>query len=170
MNENLVDIIKAIVWGAVFVIWFLITLWKKLRQNKSAPPLPEVSARGDSQDTKKDKKRKIPVRQIFGSLKGDLEDFFEDIVKVQKGEQQRPLPGKSEPTREDIASVTHRPDICADISKDIESFQTHVSESQKRASCSPFCLKLSKRDLRQAVVYSEILGPPIALRENNKTF
>ncbi|QTA85431.1 hypothetical protein [Desulfonema magnum] len=175
MNENLTDIIEAIVWLMVFIIWFMVTLWRKLRQEKkkeksASASVPEVLERGDTQKIPKDKTRATSVRQIFGSLKGDLENFFEDIARMQNAEKQTSLPDKSEKTGKDIAGAAHGPDMPDDISEHIESVQTDVFESPKRTSRSPFRLKLSKKNLQQAVVYSEVLGPPVALRENDKTF
>ncbi|MDM8525240.1 hypothetical protein QUF80_17860 [Desulfococcaceae bacterium HSG8] len=171
MNAD-TDTIKTIFWVIVIIFWVLSSLVKFLRKkDKSKPGPPPLPRTTEHSDARKEEEKKSPVR----SLKEGLANFFEEIVMAQNEGFQKILP-VGEAVQKSSPSVAPDHDAPA---KPAESDAT-PAEVRKPASedyyetekvSVPAGLDLSGEGLRRAVVFSEILGPPVALRgDDNRLF
>ncbi len=162
MNSNLIDTLVSLVWVAFALIWILARFWKGLRGEKkkqdAPPPLPRKKSVQKSGEPEA-KQPKI--------LRSDLEDFFEEVAKLRGGKRQ-----ETEATQQEKASETSRQASPADAPS--EAFAIAEAEPDdirsvpipfEKTSRFPNNFRLSGEEWQQAVVLSEILGQPIALRD-----
>jgi hypothetical protein len=141
MNSNLIDSLVSLVWVAFALIWILARFWKGSRGEKkhqvAPPPLPKKQPvqRSDASEPKQ-------PETTLGSDLGDDSFAPPDDMPLQ-----RPHP---------VETVT--------ISEaEAEAIRPEAMPSEK-ASRFPKDFRLSGEEWQQAVVLSEILGPPIALK------
>jgi len=145
MSDSTTDIIKGIFWIIVFFIWVFSRILKKIPQKK-----------GDSGQNK------------VQLIKENVGDFFKELSEKMKEAGQK--------TEKPITTISGPkdklpPPIPQGKINDLQNrftvvpVKATVSETQ-RVSESRF--RLSPKDLRQAVIFSEILAPPIALRNEEE--
>ncbi|OQY59491.1 MAG: hypothetical protein B6245_06360 [Desulfobacteraceae bacterium 4572_88] len=168
MNSNLIDTLVSLVWVAFALIWILARFWKGLRGEKkkqdAPPPLPRKKSVQKSGEPEA-KQPKI--------LRSDLEDFFEEVAKLRGGKRQ-----ETEATQQKKASETSRQASPADAPSpaEVPAEVFAIAEAEPddiRSVPMPFektyrfpnNFRLSGEEWQQAVVLSEILGAPIALRD-----
>jgi len=142
--------IKIIFWIVIFFIWIFSRILKKIPQKK-----------GDSL------KNKVQL------IKENVGDIFKELSEKMKEAEQK--------TEKPITTIAEPkdglpPPIPQGKINDLRLFKpgrftvvpvkATVTVSETRVSESRF--RLSPKDLRQAVILSEILAPPIALRNEEK--
>ncbi len=92
-------------------------------------------------------------------IKENVGDFFKELSEKMKEAQQK--------TEKPVTTVAEPKDkLPAPILRDKTGHAAGMSLPEKRVSESRF--HLSPKDLRQAVIFSEILAPPIALRNEEE--
>lgn len=154
MSDSTTDIIKGIFWIIIFFIWIFSRILKKIPQKKGDPGQKNV-------------------RQI----KENVGDFFKELSeKMKEGES------KAEAVSKPLITVTASentlpPPIPQDKTKPVKAYPTEKmtpdSSSRQVRECSPPCnlsqINLAfRKNLRQAIIFSEILAPPLALRNDEE--
>lgn len=151
MIADFADVLKTLFWFVAIIIWIVSQFRKQPgKKGKSLKP-------GDNQRNLKDKKH-VSIR-----------DFFKDIANMQSG-QERILSQHEEPT--EAIEIIH-PESLVKESRRATSEKNRPAQKlsdgeEIRIPRSPVPLSLSRRNLQQAVVFSEILAPPIALRDEGR--
>lgn len=150
------DILESLVWIAVILFWLFTQVLKG--RSKKGKPAPVADQRSDE--------RKTPAKQTMGALKSGLREFFNEIAKMQEDKResssrrretvQKPLPPPLPP----------RPD--RDASKQKPPVEPYGEK--KRVPELSIRQALSGQSLRQAVLLREILGPPVALKDDDRRF
>jgi hypothetical protein len=155
MYADTENIIKVIFWMVVFFIWILSRIVKFFRK-KPEPVSPQKSKSG---------KKEAPRAKGLGeAFKESLRTFFEDIAESEKEEKSA---SKKEPVQREIPpplKPPSEPEPERVIHEPVPSAQVISEEG------IPLQAFLSGRGLQQAVVMSEILAPPVALRRDEKRF
>jgi len=93
-----------------------------------------------------------------------LRDFFEEISRMKDGGQERFFSQQEEPEEE--LEIIHPESVVKESGH--ARTPKHSSEEEIRMPRAPVPLSLSRKSLRQAVIFSEILAPPIALRDDGR--
>jgi hypothetical protein len=138
--------IKIIFWIVIFFIWIFSRILKKIPQKK-----------GDSL------KNKVQL------IKENVGDIFKELSEKMKEAEQKtekpittiaePKDGLPPPIPQGKINDLQNRFTVVPVKATVTVSETRVSESRFR---------LSPKDLRQAVILSEILAPPIALRNEEK--
>ena len=151
MDNDTADIIKTIIWAVIFIFWAGWQFFKKLTGaiKKDAPA-----------QSRKNKKQAAP-RKKTKAIGDSLRDFFEEITKVRKAEKPVSPPPPEKPKaatakRKKQQTPAETPSaVSAPAMPPADLFSEETG------------LHLSAQDMRQAVIFSEILGPPLALRDTD---
>jgi hypothetical protein len=165
MDNDTADLIKTIIWLLIFIFWIGFQFFKKLAGaikaiKKDTAPQPQenglknglsVFSRGSSTDKK------------AGSVRDSLRGFFEEVMKMQKAEKPEPPPLK----KPDSKSVPRKKQRATTAASKPEEKTVHVLTQQTALSSEEIRPSLSAEDMRQAVIFSEILGQPLALRDRD---
>ncbi|OQX23357.1 MAG: hypothetical protein BWK80_26475 [Desulfobacteraceae bacterium IS3] len=147
MDNDTADFIKTIIWVLIFFLWAGWQFFKKLTGiiKKDAPP-----------QSRKNKKQAVP-RKKTKAIGESLRDFFEEITKAQKaGKPESPPPPKKPKA---VSAPRKKQQTPAAVSAPAQQPAALFSEE--------ILPHLSAEDMRQAVIFSEILGAPLALRDTD---
>lgn len=162
MNANSVDTIISIMWLILAVVGILVSALKRREKKKKRadipPPVPGKQP-AQARDASETNQPKI--------LRADLENFFREVAGLKAAAQQKKADEQKEEAHEPPvqASPPPLPKDIADAEPDAEHEMPAPSEKAHRARF-PEGFRLSAREWQRAVVMSEILGPPIALRDH----
>ncbi len=140
MSNKTTEMIKTILWIAVFFIWVFSRILKKFLQKK-----------GDSGQNR------------YEMLKGNFSGFFKEVSEKMELAGQ-----KTESVRKPLTSIVQPKYELPPPIPGNKTGTVTASVTETRVSESPFGLNLSPKGLRHAVILSEILGPPIALRNEDE--
>ncbi|RLC13531.1 MAG: hypothetical protein DRI57_16040 [Deltaproteobacteria bacterium] len=169
MKANLSDILEGLFWFVIFAVWLISRFRqqpkKKAKEAPVPPPLSESSSGADNQRTQKEEKQ-TPAHETFKLLKGGLRGFLEEMAKMQQGGQM--TPPQNEQADWEQAHVAPKP-VKTDVPRPKPEEPSPEPESRPRR-LPTMRLNLSRKGLRQGVLFREILGPPVALREEEKQF
>lgn len=100
-------------------------------------------------------KRKLP--ETVASLKKAMRDAMEETY-AQQSKSLSPKPSRA-PVRSQRQSAVKNPPVSRAVTKEL------VRESQPRQEESVLSGLLQRENIRKAIIYSEIIGKPLAFRE-----
>lgn len=161
MEENIIPVI-------MFIIALLMTLWKRPDAKKKAEK--EKKTNGAPKKTSK-------LEEMVNRLKTQMQEAMEgessnkptplkDWEALGNGRKTPPrsmqLPEKKVISSEDQGRKAERIHAAKSMEKEKRR------EEQKEKKRSKRCIRSSAVSLRQAIVWSEILGPPVSLKDENK--
>jgi len=158
MKADTSDVIEGIIWLVVILIWFISNIVKGRKKKKSAK-LSQAEKQEDRRDRQQSSRRKAG-----GLLSGNLKGFFKEIAMLQKREsspQTQKPPGQSFTLPAQPRET--KPPLIAPEEIRHKSFSSDETEGGSG-------MKLSGDELRRAIIYSEIIGPPVALRSDERRF
>ncbi|MDM8552293.1 hypothetical protein QUF72_19565 [Desulfobacterales bacterium HSG2] len=153
MSANFADVLETLFWLVIIIIW-IVSQFRKKGKDISGPALSKSSKPDDNQ-----KDKRVGIR-----------NFFEEITRMQDGGQKKFHSQREEPAEE--LEIIH-PEPVIKESRHAKAEVTrptpkHSSGEEIRTPRSPVPLSLSRKNLRQAVIFSEILALPIALRDDGR--
>lgn len=153
---------EQLVWSVIIIVFIIYTALKNRARNR-----PDTDI--DRTDDAELKKRREHDR---------LSKYMEELLGIEKPEPQIRTKRKTQkPFKE---KVTQREEPKA--KKNIGQFESPLAKEHKEKQKSPLPEKevichskfswtsLSKQDLPNAIILSEIIGPPISKRKNHRLF
>ncbi|MCP5005649.1 MAG: hypothetical protein GY941_17195 [Planctomycetes bacterium] len=158
-----------IIWAIIFVVFLIVTILRNRARVKTSPS--KEIPRGNKQRT-------VERNETLGNL---IEEVFgmEGLVrkpKTQKRKQKSKVSEKEPGTRQKIEKPG--PKVRSKIGEFTHSLplkvkeekkHTHISKEERVYKTRPWKAK-SKEALQDAIVFAEIIGPPIAKRKNHRIF
>lgn len=170
MKADASDIIEGIIWIIVVLIWFIsgiVKSFRKGRKKKEAGKKPTPAQRA-RQENQKDKEKPSP-QETWTMLKGNFEDFFKEVARLREEKTPPPVPEPPRKTAPTNAWVEDEPPQ-AERSRRQETPVPGAYKEGQSDTAPALIRNLTGDELRRAVIYREILGPPVALRNDENPF
>jgi len=156
MKADTSDVIEGIIWLVVILIWFISNIVKGRKKKKPAK-LSQAEKQEDSQQSSR--------RKAGGLLSGNLKGFFKEVAMLLKRESSPQTPPGQSFTLPAQPRETKPPLIAPEEIRHKSFSSEYYDETEGDSG-----MKLSGDELRRAIIYSEIIGPPVALRSDERRF
>lgn len=160
MEANFADVLEAIFWIVIFLIWLVNRIRKGSEKKKQTPPpLPKSPTPAEPQRSRQNKEETSAK-----GTSGLVQNILEEMVRVQaKRKAVGPTTPPAPPQDEDVLEIIEAP------TEEVPKHRS-VVRVKKKPRRLRLRLDLSGQGLRQAVLLREILGPPVALRNDDTRF
>ena|SRR3989304_1121768 len=155
---------EQLVWAVVIIIFIIFTALKNRAGNKPEPTI--------------DRERDAEYQTKEGSER--LGSFLEEILGIETPEKRpkirvekdrpKPLKERIQPKHEPILKEkVCEPELALDEQIE-EEWEPHVPEKKEIYGAKFPWMTLSRKDIPNAIIFSEIIGPPISKRKSHRLF
>ena len=155
---------EQLVWSVIIIAFIIYTALKNRTRNRP--------------DTKRDKTS--GVEHKAGGEDDKLGRYMEELLGIDREETKPQIRRERKTPKPLHKKVTPR--VKAEIEKDVDQFESPLAKKHSEKRTSPLPEKkgsyyakfpwsgLSKQDLSNAIILSEIIGPPISKRKSHRLF
>lgn len=155
---------EQLVWAVIIIIFIIFTALKNRARNKPEPTIDRE--RGAEYQTKEESDR--------------LGSFLEEILGIETPEKRpkirvekdrpKPLKERRTPKQEPILEEkVCEPELALDEQIQ-EEWEPHVPGKKEIYGAKFPWRTLSRKDIPNAIIFSEIIGPPISKRKSHRLF
>ena len=156
---------EQVVWAIIFVIFIIITVLKSRARKKTLTTTEKPMEVKKKVEERQDRLGKY-LENILGIERPEPEPQRITIEEEKPGPLKEIVKPKTRPEKEEVVGEFESP-----LMKEIREREKAVIPEKKELYRAKFPWGIiSKKDLRSAIIFAEILGPPISKRKSHRLF
>ena len=155
---------EQLVWAIIIIVFIIVTVLKNRARNKPEPTIDRE--RGAEYQTKEESER---LGRFLEEILGIETPEERPKIRVEK-DRPKPLKERIKPKHEPILEEKVRePELALDEQIE-EEWEPHLPEKKEIYGAKFPWGAISRKDLTNAIIFAEILGPPVSKRKSHRLF